>query len=483
MIQRRSPHRHEVGAGLSPKDRTMKPKNTRYLTAQSTPASLLMALLFSVGLAAFPTGQAHAADDDAVDMIVELVTGSDNDMRTMAIQQIREKVPGKDATRRFVELLAKLPPDAQVMLIDALGQRGDAVARPAIVKKLSSKSQAIRVAAAGALSGLAGPADIPVLARLAATGSDPEAKAARLSLRKIRGKGTNAAMTEALKGADAKTKIELITALTDRNVKESLPAVVENADDSDPKVRLAVLSAFRAMANEKHTAVIVKRLRSAKDKLERRQAALALLAVCRRGKTKCAEAVIAGFDGADAATRILLMRVLTETGGPKSLNEIVARLTDDDKSVSTQALRALSGWPDRAAVPHLKKLAADVKNLRTHILAMRGLVRLAGPGEDRPTDLAAMGEVMKLATRKEEKVLVLGALGAIPTLQSLAMVESALDTSELAEDAGFVAVLIAEKISGGNKAQVRAVMQKVERTVKNEKTRARAKKMLEMSKP
>jgi len=452
----------------------MKTKNARYSNR-----FLLAAVLLSFGLTTLPTDQAHAADSEAVDMIVELITGSDNDMRMMAIQQIRDKVPGKEATMRFVALLPKLQGDMQVKLIDALGKRGDAVARPAILKMLGSKTEAMRITAAGALAGVADPADIPVLAGLAATGSDPEKKAARRSLRLLRGKKMNAAMTEALKGADAKTRIELITALMDRNVSESVSVVLKSVDDSDLAVRLAVLDALRAMADENHTAAIVKRLRSAKDKTERRKAALALLATCRRGKTKCAEAVIAGFDGADAATRILLMRVLTEAGGPKSLNEIVACLKDDDKGVRTAALRVLARWSDRGAVPHLKKLAGDVKNLRNHILAMQGLVRLASPGKDRPADLTTLSEAMKLATRKEEKVLVLGALGAIPSRESLSLAASSLDAPALVEDAGFAAVMIAEKISGGDKAQVRAVMQKVAKTVKNPKTRDRAKKVLE----
>ncbi|MDP6636302.1 MAG: HEAT repeat domain-containing protein [Phycisphaerae bacterium] len=452
----------------------MKTKNTRYSNRL-----LLAALLLSFGFASFPTDVARAADDEAADMIVELLSGSDNDMRIMAIQQIREKVPGKAATMRFVKMLERLPDDLQIKLIDALGARGDAAARPAILKMLNSKTQAMRIAAAGALSGVAGPDDIPVLAKLAATGSDPERNAARNSLRQLRGDKMNTAMTEALKDADAKTRVELITALTDHNVKASTPVIVKIADDSDPSVRLAVLSALRAMGDENHTVVLVKRLKSAKDKSERKQAALALLAVCRRGKTKCAEDVISGFNGADAATRILLMRVLTEAGGPKSLNEIVARLKDDDKSVSTAALRVLTGWPDRSAAVHLKALAADVENLRNHVLAIRGLVRLGGPGKDSPADLAILNDAMKLATRKEEKVLVLGALGTIPTAESLALVSTALNTPALAEDAGFAAVLIAEKLAKDKKAQVKTVIQNVIKTVKNVKTQSRAKKLLE----
>ncbi len=450
---------------------------------QHTNCLLLAALLLAVPLASFLTGEARGADDEAVDMIVELISGSDKDMRILALQQIREKVPGKDATMRFVKLLPKLPPDVQVKLIDALGERGDAAARPVILKMLNSKTEAIRAMAARALSGVAIPADIPVLAKVAATGSDPEKEAARHSLRNLRGNAMNVAMTEALKSADAKPKVELIAALVDRNVTESVPVVLKSADDSDLAVRLAVLAALRAMADEKHTAAIVKCLKSAKDESEHKQAAHALLATCRRGQTKCADAVIAGFDGADAATRIVMMRALRLAGGPKSLNEIVARLKDDDEGVSVEAVRVLAGWPDPAATVHLKKLARDVKNLRNHVLAIRGIVRLASGGKDRPADLATLGEAMKLATRKEEKVLVLGALGTIPTLESLALVASSLDQPAIMEDAGFVAVLIAEKISGPNKGQVRAVMQKVAKTVQSERTRARAKKVLEAPQP
>jgi len=439
---------------------------------------LTAAFLFLSGLAPPLTGEARAADDEAVDMIVELLNDSDNDMRMLALQQIRESVPGNDATKRFVALLPTLPPDVQLKLIDALGERGDTAARPVILEMLNSESADMRAMAALTLPNLARPADIHILAKLAATGSAQEKEAARHSLRQLRGNEMNTAMTEALRDAGAQPRIELISALVDRKVKESVPAVIKSADYPDLGVRLAVLEALRAMADEDHTAVIVKRLKSASDDTERKQAALALRATCRRGQAKCAEAVIAGIDGADAETRIFMMRALAEAGGPESLNEIVARLTDVDEDVRAEAVRVLAGWPDRAANVHLMKLASDVENLRNHILAIRGLVRLASPGENRPVDLAVLGEAMKLATRKDEKVLVLGTLGTIPTLESLALVTPHLDQPALVEDAGFVAVLIAEKVSGGNEDQVHSVMQKVVQSVQNEKTRNRARKVM-----
>ena len=116
-------------------------------------------------------------------------------------------------------------------------------------------------------------------------------------------------------------------------------------------------------------------------------------------------------------------------------------------------------------------------------MAIRGIIRLAGPTKNRSADLAALSEAMKLATRKNEKVMVLGTLGKIPMLESLALVTPCLDQPDIAEEAGFAAVLIAEKISKDKDKskhdQLPKVMHKVAQTVKNEKTRDRAKKVRE----
>lgn len=440
---------------------------------------LVAAFLVSLGPADLPAGDACAADDDLVNMLIELVGGSDSDMRILALQQIREEAPGEVPTRRFAELLPKLPPEVQVQLLDALGERGDSAARPGVLKMLNSEHEAVRAMAARSLSGVALPVDIPVLAKVAATGSEPEQMAARHSLRRLPGNAMNAAMTEALGDADTEARIELIGALTDRKVKESMPGIMRSAADSDLAVRFAVLAALRSMADESHVAAIVKGLKSAEGKQERKKAEQALLATCSRGRAKCAAALVAGFEGADAGVRKSMVRSLAEAGGPQSLNKIVALLEDDDTGVSGEAVRVFAGWPDPAAIPHLKQLAGDVENLRNHVLAIRGIVRLAGAGKDRAADFATLAETMKLATRKEEKILVLGALGTIPTSESLARVVSCMDQPALLEDAGFVAVNIAEKIKSADKDETRSAMERVAGSVQSQATKDRARKLLD----
>jgi HEAT repeat protein len=439
---------------------------------------VLAALAISIGPIFSFTGEALAADDVVV-MIVELISGSDSDMRALALQQIREEAPGKSATKQFASLLPDLSPEVQVRLLDALGERGDSTARTGVLEMLSSKTETVRIATIQALAGVGDAEDALVLAKTAATGSDAEKDAARESLRLLSARKTNSAIVKALKNADANIRVELIHALESRNADETLPHILKHADNADLDVRLAMLGALKAMATEKHTEAVVGCIVAAKEKTERKQAELALLAVCSRGKTECADAVIDGFNKADAGARLSLMRGLAVAGGKKALQEIVIRLKDEDEDVRGEAVRVLAGWHNRAAVPHLKTLAADVTNLRNHVLAIRGIVRLAAPGKNRAADLTTLAEALQIASRKQERTLVLGALGTIPTAESLALVTASLEQPALVEDASLAAVHIAENIKGGDKDSIGNIMKQVAESAKTRTTRDRATKVLE----
>ena len=86
-------------------------------------------------------------------------------MRAVGLQQVREQAKGPAATKRFAALLPKLPPDAQAGLLDALGDRGDKAARPALLDMLKSRDEPVRAAALRALGSLGEPDDVPLLAQ------------------------------------------------------------------------------------------------------------------------------------------------------------------------------------------------------------------------------------------------------------------------------------------------------------------------------
>jgi hypothetical protein len=107
------------------------------------------------------------------------------------------------------------------------------------------------------------------------------------------------------------------------------------------------------------------------------------------------------------------------------------------------------------------ELAKNMDNSRHQILAMRGLVRLAGPREDKPVDLVMLSEVIGLAQRPQEKRLVIGSLGNASSPEALDFAVETMKDSEVGEEAACAAVAIAEKIGEGHEDKVRSAMKKV----------------------
>jgi HEAT repeat protein len=418
------------------------------------------------------------AGDPLVQMVIELLGDSDRDMRALGFQQVREEVPGEAATKQFAALLPKLPPDGQAGLLEALGDRGDAAARPAVLEMLKSQEEAVRAAALRALGALGTTSDVTLLAGKAAAGSKLEKDAARQSLVRLRGDQTNAAIVAAMAAGGAGVRVELLGVLAARNAKETLPNVLESTGAPEPSVRLAAIGALRFLADENQTAAIVEILKGAKSDAERRKAELTLLAACNRGREVCAEAILAGLADANAPSRVVLLHGLARAGGPKALEGVVARLDDEDQAVRDAAVRMLSIWPDQAAGAHLLVVAEAGKSLRHRVLAVRGLVRLASPREDKPADLGMLAEAMKLANRPQEKRLVLGVLGGVATPPSFVLATAALEDPELAEEAALATVMIVEKMEGGDKQRIRTAMEKVLQRAKRPEIRDRAQKVL-----
>lgn len=445
-------------------------------TSRITGATLL--LLVALGGNARPAATAEAApNEDLIQMIVELVSDEDRDMRALGLQQIREEVPGEAATRKFVELLPKLPRDGQAELIEALGDRGDEAARQAVVDALQSDQETIRAAATKALGGLGTKDEVPLLAERAAAGSPVEKTAARQALIRLRSDEVNQAIVDAMEAADPAVRAALMEVAAARNATEALPGVLAGTGDTEASVRLAALNALRYLAAEERTAEVIDVLKAAQDETERAKAELALLGVCSRGRAACVDALVAGIESAEPASRIALVRALARAGGPKALEAVAARLEDDDEAVRDEAARMLSGWPDASVKSHLVEMAKG-ENLRHHVLAIRGLVRLADAKEDQAADVEALAEVMALAKRPEEKRLVAGALGSTRSAQAFDLVLPLLYESALVEEAALAAVMVAEKMDG-NQDDVRAAMQRLLKFATRDDTRARANKVLE----
>jgi HEAT repeat protein len=421
-----------------------------------------------------------APNEALLRMVCDLLGDADPEMRALGQEQVRGTAAvGAAATARFAALLPNLSADAQTGLVEALADRGDASARPAVVALLGSKEPRVRAECLKALGALGSGADVPLLASNCAKGTEAERDAARHGLVRLRGKDVDAALLAAMAGAPPAVRIEIIAALAARRADEALSLALRSAGDADAGVRRAALAAVRDLAGQKEAPVLVgpliRSFEAARTEDERDEAEEVLLTVCGRGRQACVEAVLAAMDGAGTPARVVLLRGLGRCGGEKALGEVLARMKDPDPAVRDEAVRVLATWAGREAAPHLIEMARAAGDRRTRILAFRGCVRLA---RGDPPDVAMLAEALELAPRPEERRLVLGALGDVASPQSLALAVGCLEDPAVADAAGAAVVRMAAKFSAGQRDQVRAALEHVLRRVRHPEVRARAQQML-----
>ena len=428
-----------------------------------------------VRLAAFQ-GLVTAHPTEAVPRLVKALAGDQAPLRNLAAQLIAD-TQGEQATKALAAALPGLPPTGQAALLGALADRGDRAARPAALDALKSKDKGVRGAAIAALAALGNAADVTLLAGIAATDKDA-APAARASLARLKGDDVNRAIAAAVSGAAPAVRVELLRALAARGAKGAQATVVAQVADADAGVRLAALDALGTLGGAEQSAVAVKALKAAKDSRERAAAEKALLAIASRAREQCAGAVLAGLQGADTASRCVLLRALARVGGAKALAAIRAATADKDSQVRDAAVRSLANWPDTAAAEPLLALAKAAGKTPHQVLALRGYVRLAGLHKSNDVKLKMLREAMALTTRPDEKKRILAALGTVPTLESFEAILPHLETPALAEEAGAAAVRIADPVGRKNKALVRDAMAKVLAKTKNRRTRRDAQRML-----
>ena len=225
-------------------------------------SGMFLALLCSFTWAAgVPEPQGN---DEVVKQVVELLTNSDREMRMLGLQFVREEVRGAAATKRFAALLPKLPAESQAALLEALGERRDSAARPAVVDMLRNDQESVRVAALHALGNLGGAEDVRRLVQQAGR-SKAERQAATQALIKLRSEGVNPVLAAALKDSLPPDRVILLQVLGGRNATEALPVILASAGDTDRAVRLAALAALRSLAGPQNTAAIVKLVKTVRD--------------------------------------------------------------------------------------------------------------------------------------------------------------------------------------------------------------------------
>jgi HEAT repeat protein len=433
---------------------------------------MLFSAIICLAIASWTNGAPPPATEDSgealVDTIINLVSDKDKDLRAIGLQQVREEVKGAAATKRFAELLPKLSPDARAGLIDALGARGDKMARNAVVEMLKAPEEQVRTAAIRVLGLLGEAADVPLMAQSLGAGADAEKTAAQRSLEQLRAGGVDEKIVGELKAAkDPRRQTALIQILERRKTTAAVPVLLDLAVSDKADIRAAAIQALGQLAGAEDVPKLVEGLLKTESGPPREAVEKAITFVCSRIKNadERADPLPVVWQRLGDEQKTIVLPALGRVGGPKALKVVEEAIGSNNIQRRDAGVRALCNWPDASVADRLLELARTSDNANYRLWATRALPRVAvlRDGRSDAERLGLLKKTMTLATRDEERNLAIDRAKAIRTMDSLRFVLSYMDKPELAERACATVVELAHyrELRDPNKVEFDNALDKV----------------------
>jgi len=422
-------------------------------------------------------------DDAAVQMVIDALKGDDPAMQSAAISLVRE-MPGEEVTKALAEQLPNLTPTAQVQLLAALADRGDKAALPAVVEAADYEDESVRIAALQAMARLGDASSVELLVSRAATSTGAEQRAARESLYRLRGKEIDKTILSSISSeTDPKVKVELIKAVSERNIVEGVKICFNSARDADVKIQRESIKALKVIATPMYLPELVKLVLDVPSESVRSEVEKIVAAEARKidEQGKRVEVVLAALPGAmDLKSRCSLLSVLGKIGDDAALPVLREALADSEAEVRATAIRALSDWPNAKPLNDLQKVAKDSKIKLHQILALRGYVRLISLDDKRSASeiLVMYKEAMELAPNTAEKKRVLSGLANTQSLEVLQMAAWYLDNDALKQEAAVAVVKIAGGIHKNYPNECKELLMKIIGSTDNDALREQAQELI-----
>jgi len=401
-------------------------------------------------------GAMIARGEAGVPQVMAALKSEDAGMVGVALRAARE-LPGPAVSRALLAELEKSAPAAQARLIGVLVDRKDAGARKAIESLADSDNAAVRTAALEALGDIGDASSVGAL--LKALGGE-DATVAGSSLRRLEGKGVDAAILAGLPGEDGAARVALIGVLADRRGAGAVPPLLKETASDDPSIARAAFKALGVLAGPNDLPAVIKSLLAAKSTAVAREAESAVIGIA-DGR---ADAVVAALNSATLPTaKASLIRVLGRMGGKEACAAVIKAEADKCPVVISAAVRALAAWPDGHAADALMAIVKQTSYDKHRVLALRGYVRLLGLAAAASPGPAAsrLAEAMSLAKTVDTRKAVLGALAQVPHRDALELAMSHAGNETLRAEAELAAVTIARTIMGAESERVRVAAKKL----------------------
>lgn len=381
-----------------------------------------------------------------------------------ALRMARElEAPG--ATEALAQFLPRLKDEAmQVALIEALHQRADVAAADVMMEMLDSGSSFVRMAAIAALGDIGDSEAVAPLAKVAATQTDDEQRAARRALLNLRRGNVMEAMIEQVVSGPPPVQREMVRTLTARGddgaAAKLLPLAVAGNGSA--------LQALGRLASAEDVPALAQFVSKATGK-QQVQAAIVLQKACTRLRAKGASIDVTPFlralSNGNAQTQVALLPAAVALNDPQIHDKIRTAVKSDDASIRQAAINALAETPDKVFLPELLQVAHSNPDEMLRLKALSSCLQVAtdttSDGLSSDERITALQQILPLAKRPEEKWAILSGLADTPGTQALELASTMLGDPDASTEAAQAVTKIAASIHASNPTESRTALQKV----------------------
>ncbi|WP_028296539.1 DUF1080 domain-containing protein [Olivibacter sitiensis] len=342
--------------------------------------------------------------------------------------------------------LKKTSLETQSAILKTLANTKEPAALPYIEKALKSKDSLVKVTAIKAYGKLQGEEAVPVLLQLLSRANGGERRAIEETLLALKGDGVSNRLTAALGNSAPSDQVVLLSVLTNRRANESFPHVLDLLKSGDIAVKQAAFSALPAVARAENLPTLLSLLSTAEagEKIGLVQKAIVTVVAGSQQKEQHIQALLTAYEQANPTQKAPYLNVFSGIGGEESLTSVVHALEDNDRTLKSIAVEALSNWNDRAALPELIKLSRTTTDTTQLELVVDGIIRLIAKSEfPAEQNVLLLRDVMERAQNIRQKKQILSTLSQNKTYNSLIFAGKFLDDPELSSAAAMAVLNIA----------------------------------------
>lgn len=391
-----------------------------------------------------------ASGEHGLELLRSALLGNPGPAQVAAVG-LAHSISVKRTTELLSEILPKLTPALQVALIEALGQRGENSAAPALIAQLRSTTAEVRLASINALSLVGGVSSVEPLARSAAGSKGVEQAAGRLALSQLPGTQVTGTLVQSLSSTEPAIQAEMARALGARGDTSAVPKLLALAKDGSAGARSASLQALGTLATPADLDSIVQLVGNSKDAAGRKEACEALNTACQRLLTK-QEALdlsplLRAIDNGPVEVQVALLPICGGFVDPQVRAVLKTKLTSQISELRMAAAQAVCDTVDPALLPELTQLAASAPEPALRNSAIAGLVRLWSqdePGKPPLAErLASANSVIKSNPNEDQLRRIMAGLAEMPSSEALKLLEPSLDRSAVRNEAARAVAKIA----------------------------------------